>query len=114
MTESPPTRNCANCACSYVITPESVSLKTGHAPPATAKPQRVCRLSPPTTVTFERVDVVPGRAGRPSQEIRTPVQGLVQQATTDDTVCWQWRPLGTLPGDNAAAMFHVEHQQAQA
>lgn len=97
MTDTPATRNCANCACSYLITPAAVEA-AGRSTPVNAKPQRVCRWLPPVTVTFEQVDVIPGRNGRPNQTVTRPVQGLVQQATTDDTVCWQWKPEGTPPG----------------
>jgi hypothetical protein len=78
MSESP--RTCANCACLKVIEPPVLASK--QIPnPAAIKTQYVCRLNPPFMVQL-------GQG-----------QGLMQSPTTPESVCWWWKPQGTLPGD---------------
>lgn len=89
-----PERCCATCAASYVIEPPKVAAGSTVALPPDLKPQRVCRLNPPTSIHFNQQT-----RDRRGNVMETPSIGLVQQATTDDTVCWSWKNPGTLPGD---------------
>src|SRR6266571_1431949 len=90
----PSERCCATCACHHVIEPPRIATDSRGAAPANAKPVWVCRLNPPYAVTY--------------QQGGQTMQGLVQQATTADTVCWQWRPLGTEPGENHQVKSYLE------
>jgi len=76
-------RTCKTCACVFVIErpavqPPGMDAQTWDNMP---REQYVCRLNPPVPM-------------------QTP-KGLqaVQMPTTPGSVCWQWRAVGTLPGD---------------
>ena len=81
-------RCCQNCAVAYLVQPPAVptaaQLKANPAL-ANAKPVLICRLNPPV--------LMPGNQ-------------LLQLPTQPHMVCWHWRHLGTLPGDDAPADVH--------
>lgn len=79
MSESP--RTCATCACCLRIEPPVLASKQ-IPDPTRMRTQYVCRLNPPMTVT------IPGQG-----------QGIMQQPTAPDQVCWWWKEPGSLPGD---------------
>jgi len=86
-----PNRTCSTCACLRVI------KKPAIMPPHMKKAdfdamtdQSVCRWFPPA---------IPVQFGNRQAMIQTPI------GVPDDTVCWQWRAQGTLPGDEKPALI---------
>ena len=88
-------RTCANCACSAIIEPPRIATAERAAAPPDAKPHWFCRWNPPYAVQY------------PSPDGKQMLTGIVQSPTTADTVCWQWKPEGTLPGDGAKSLFET-------
>lgn len=82
-------RTCANCACSFVVLKPKIMPGFMKREMFDSMPdrQRVCRLNPPS--------IVRSQAG----------QGLSQQPVMDGNVCWQWKAVGTLPGNHAPIEF---------
>jgi len=70
-----------------VIEPPRIATAGRPAAPADAKPHYFCRLNPPYAVQY------------PSPDGTAILNGIVQGPTTPETVCWQWRPRGSKPGD---------------
>jgi hypothetical protein len=88
-TESPKARTCKTCACSWVIEPPAVPTAAQLAANPNLmnqKPVRICRLNPPVFMTT------------------TAGAKLMQQPVEDYFVCWNWKPIGTQPGDPACVI----------